>query len=574
MNQQNQQKNLKFNVPCKETAQQLLVAVDAFVTLAPWRWMGDREVVAVRDPQSEQIAYCVVMGSEGICCGLDAMLGDRGLISYQETVLNDIDEPDIDFLYQKDSLTVFLEKKNMLEPEDLAFCKTAGVSSATLQGWPQFRRFEPGFFPWLFQENDAAFMSVCLEQVLDVARRAKENPDILGPCDHHTFLARTPVQTSQGIIWQEEFITPRPLARVIQITPKVDKVLLEQTFSKAQQTKMVWEADCFMGQMPIRNSDERPRFPFCYLMVDQESGFILHMNLADALDHGADFLNQMCEAVRKNQVFPQRVNIRQAHLAAVFAPLAVFGIATQVVPKLPMLDYARDELSKAFRKEDGPLKTSAGQSKRKAKKSKAANKKKSPSWIRQNTVLEFTVTLNNVRPKIWRRFQVRSGITLKRLAATLILVMGWDNCHLHQFCIGKKKYSIPYEEYSKLDDFEDEGEFRLCDFSAEELGQFVFEYDFGDGWAHDISLEKVLEPQKGTRYPLCLSGERNCPPEDCGGPWGYEKFLEIISDPNHAEHTDKKEWIGDDFDPEEFRMDIINLELRHVASEESFFEEG
>jgi hypothetical protein len=563
----------KFLFPSKNTARRLLVALDAFVALEPWRWMGDREVVAVRDPQSERIAYCVVMGAEGICCGLDAMLGDRGLVAYHEAVLNDIEEPDIDFLYQKDSLTVFLENKNMLELEDLAFCKAAGVSYPTLQGWPQFRRFEPGFFPWLFQENDAVFMSVCLEQVVDVARRAKDNPDILGPGDYYTFLARTPVQTTQGTIWQEAFISPQPLKRVIQITPKWNKVLLEQVFSKAQKTEMVWEAECFIGQLPIRESDGRPRFPFCYMMADQESGFILHMNLADAADHGADFLNQICEAVRKNRVFPKMICIRQAHLASVFAPLAVFGITTQVVQELPMLDYARDELNKAFKKEGGPFKDSSSKSKRKVKKSKVVSKK-NPSLLGQSKVLEFKVVLNNIQPAIWRRFQVKSGITLKRLAATLILVMEWDNCHLHQFCIGKKKYSIPCEDYSELDDFEDEGEFRLGDFSVDELRQFVFEYDFGDGWEHAVFLEKVLAPQKGTKYPLCLAGERSCPPDDCGGPWGYEKFLEIIRNPDHPEYAEKREWLGGDFDPEQFDIDIINRGLRHVASEESFFDEG
>ncbi len=562
MNRQNQQKNLKFNVPSKETSRRLFAAVDAFAALAPWGWMGDAQVVAVRDPQSDRIAYCVVMGSGDMCCGLDAMLGDNGLRAYREAMLEDDQEPDMDFLQHKDSLAVFLENKNMLVPEDLAFCKAAGASYSASQFWPQFRRFEPGFFPWVLDESDVAFMSVCLEQVVDVARRAKDAPDILGPQDQQTFLARTPVQTDQGIIWQEEFISPQPLERVIQITPKVDNVLLEKVFGAAKKTSMVWEADCFIGQMPIGQPGERPRFPFCYMMADHHSGLILDMNLVDNNDYGAAFLDQICAAVKKNGTYPQMIYIRHPYLTAVFVPLKIFGIATQVVKELPMISFARKQMGKA-------LKAKA----RSSKSPRQAKVKKILGWGK-NKVFQFKVTLNNIRPAIWRRFQVRSNITLKRLAATIIIVMDWDNCHLHQFEIGKKKYTIPHEDFDGVEDFEDEGDFRLCDFSPDEIKRFVFEYDFGDGWEHAVLLEKVLEPQKGVKYPLCLAGERNCPPEDCGGPWGYKNFLEVIRDTKHPEHVEMLEWAGDDFDSEEFDVNITNLSLRHVAWEEKFFEDG
>jgi hypothetical protein len=87
------------------------------------------------------------------------------------------------------------------------------------------------------------------------------------------------------------------------------------------------------------------------------------------------------------------------------------------------------------------------------------------------------------------------------------------------------------------------------------------EYDFGDSWLHEILVEKILPREPDARYPRCLTGKRACPPEDCGGIWGYADFLDAIRDPNHPEHEAMLEWIGDDFDPEAFDLQTVNQEL-------------
>jgi len=89
----------------------------------------------------------------------------------------------------------------------------------------------------------------------------------------------------------------------------------------------------------------------------------------------------------------------------------------------------------------------------------------------------------------------------------------------------------------------------------------VYEYDFGDGWQHKIVVEKVQPPEESVQYPRCISGRRACPPEDCGGPYGYPEFLEALHDPNHPEHQMYSDWIGGEFDPEEFDLQEINRAL-------------
>jgi hypothetical protein len=95
--------------------------------------------------------------------------------------------------------------------------------------------------------------------------------------------------------------------------------------------------------------------------------------------------------------------------------------------------------------------------------------------------------------------------------------------------------------------------------------RLVYEYDFGDGWEHDLLVEKVLEPEPGATYPVCLKGRRACPPEDVGGIWGYAEFLQILGDPDHPEYEERLEWIGGEFDPEEFDVEDVNAALASLA---------
>jgi hypothetical protein len=175
-------------------------------------------------------------------------------------------------------------------------------------------------------------------------------------------------------------------------------------------------------------------------------------------------------------------------------------------------------------------------------------------------IYQFKITLNGIRPPIWRRFQVKSDITFHQFHSILQKVMGWYNVHLYHFDLG----------FTGITDAEFAAEFddgiaqktKLNRYIREEKDKFRYEYDFGDGWDHTVILEKILPPEKGVRYPRCIKGKRACPPEDCGGVWGYAELLEILADPNNPEHDEYLEWLGGDFDPEAFDLDKINRRLQ------------
>lgn len=174
-------------------------------------------------------------------------------------------------------------------------------------------------------------------------------------------------------------------------------------------------------------------------------------------------------------------------------------------------------------------------------------------------VAQFKVTLKDIEPPIWRRFQVTNGITMHKLHLVLQEVMGWRNCHLYQFKINGYYYVDPaHEHYLPAKNSKTA---KLSQVLPQGRKKFLYEYDFGDSWEHEVVLEKVLPPAEGVRYPVCLAGERACPPEDCGGTPGYERILEIMRRPDHAEYRKTIDWLGGEYNPEAFDLEEVNLAL-------------
>jgi hypothetical protein len=181
---------------------------------------------------------------------------------------------------------------------------------------------------------------------------------------------------------------------------------------------------------------------------------------------------------------------------------------------------------------------------------------------KSQSIYQLKITLNDSKPPIWRRVLVPKNITLYELHEIIQTVMGWDDYHLHQFTIDSQIYGNPeYDEYGDLET-KNEKKYRLDQFVHGDRFKFHYEYDFGDGWLHNLLVEKILPKEKGIDYPVCIKGKRACPPEDVGGVWGYDNFLEAIADPTHEEHDSYLEWIGGEFDPAAFDLDGVNERLR------------
>jgi hypothetical protein len=189
--------------------------------------------------------------------------------------------------------------------------------------------------------------------------------------------------------------------------------------------------------------------------------------------------------------------------------------------------------------------------------------KKMPRQI--TSVYQLKIVLEDVRPQIMRRVLVPADIPLNALHEVLQVAMGWTDSHLHSFAFGEREFTAHYEEGDLEElDMEDERGVPLSGLITAPKATFTYQYDFGDNWQHIVTLEKVLPPDPNSEYPVCLAGKRACPPDDCGGTWGYAGLLKVLRDPTHPEYRDMRTWVGRKFDSELFDLEKVNKTLRQL----------
>ena len=183
-------------------------------------------------------------------------------------------------------------------------------------------------------------------------------------------------------------------------------------------------------------------------------------------------------------------------------------------------------------------------------------------------IARLKIQLDEVRPPVIRRLEVPLAMHLADLHLVIQATMGWENYHLYEFRVGRTvAYGIPDPDWPESNTLSAK-KATLADLIAhlKRNKTFHYVYDFGDDWLHTVKLEALTEASPDGTYPRLLSAQGACPPEDCGGPWGYAHYLEAIADPDHEEHVDMIEWRGPGFDPNAVDEAAIHKALDKFAN--------
>ncbi|GER08830.1 hypothetical protein GCM10007972_24790 [Iodidimonas muriae] len=180
-------------------------------------------------------------------------------------------------------------------------------------------------------------------------------------------------------------------------------------------------------------------------------------------------------------------------------------------------------------------------------------------------ILQIKITLLHLKPVVWRRVLVPAGLSLKRLHDTIQAAMGWYDQHMYEFHVGERRYGARDFDDGLDPGVADANNVKLSSLVANGVERFLYVYDFGDDWRHEIVIEAAKAAEPGIDYPIFVDGERRCPPEDCGGPPGFEALLEAISDPDHPDHEDVLDWLGEPYDPDDIERYIIDAQLSRIA---------
>jgi hypothetical protein len=179
-----------------------------------------------------------------------------------------------------------------------------------------------------------------------------------------------------------------------------------------------------------------------------------------------------------------------------------------------------------------------------------------------DVIVQIKVKLLAVsKPPVWRRLQLRADTRLDHLHEMIVAAFGWQDCHMHAFASGPDEFGLPDPELG----FTDERHVSLGQLISGISDRLRYTYDFGDDWQHEIVVEDLLDADPEIHYPVLAAAKGACPPEDCGGPWGYAELKEILADPSHEQHHEMLDWLGLDnssaFDPNAVATDQIEEEL-------------
>jgi hypothetical protein len=333
--------------PSLDEWRQLYQAAIAFKQVAPWEWMTEIEVFGVQNPESGQIGYGSIMGLLGEHLALAVYLGSEGLAGFRRLEEDRDLEPT--FVLEVPQLQASWGDREELQREDREVIKALGLKFRGRGAWPLFRSYMPGYFPWFVTPEEARFLTLVLEQGLEVARRVKEDRALLAPLRKGIYLVRTLEKRGETLVWKDEWMESPPA----QPHPLPPPTITETDLAALRQLprqKITVQADLFLMPSPIKEKeDPRPYFPYNLMMVEARSGVILGTDLLapkpslDAVWARAPevFLN----VLRRLGNLPTEVAVRSERVYELLKPVAV-GLDIRLTRKrsLPALEQAKATL--------------------------------------------------------------------------------------------------------------------------------------------------------------------------------------------------------------------------------------
>lgn len=301
----------------------LYQAAIEFKQLAPWEWMLDSDLFGVQNPDDGEVGYCCVMGNLGEHFALGVYLGSEGLEGHRRIQAGEFFPPDIGALHIQRCLMASYEDRSYLSKRDLDTIKSLGLKFRGRNAWPSFRDYRPGFFPWYLTAEQARFLTLTLQQAIDVGQRFGDDPHLLEPAEPGTYLVRVPQASSEGLRWIDEWRAPAPLEHEAATVPLVDEVRVERIRQAVVNQQGTWEVDYFFTPEPVKDEgDDRPYFPYVFLWVDRGSGMVLPPHMAAASDFQTAFQEHFLALIEQAQFKPKEVAALKQEALDLLEPIA------------------------------------------------------------------------------------------------------------------------------------------------------------------------------------------------------------------------------------------------------------
>jgi hypothetical protein len=337
--------------PSLEEWRALYQAAQAFRAAAPWEWMYDSDLFGVQNPEDGEIGYCCVMGNLGEHFALAVYKGSIGLAGYlalQTGAFGDEPNP-MAALFSQSCLMVSFEDREFLSKQDRDVIKSLGLKFRGRNAWTQFRDYTPGYFPWYLTAAQARFLTIALQQAVQVAQRFEQDSDLFDPPADGQYLVRVPEQSDDALVWRDAWIEPAEPEQPEAKIPDPDLGRAAQ-LKALKSSRAVWEAGVVPSPTPVQEErDQRPYYPLMSLWVEHRSGMVLGTQLSSPQQYRADFQNQFLALIEQAGVRPKEVRVGAAPPLMLLAPLAdILGVHLKQANNLPMLEEAYASLAEYF----------------------------------------------------------------------------------------------------------------------------------------------------------------------------------------------------------------------------------
>ncbi|GIP35403.1 hypothetical protein [Paenibacillus sp. J2TS4] len=306
-----------------------------------WTWITDEMIFGVQNPEDGQIGYCCVMGTSDEMAALSIHLGSEGLEGLQRIRREDLLAEE--FMHIQYGLILSFESKELLEEQEITLMNLLGWQGGR-QGWPCLRYFEPGFVPWFLNGAQVRFMTIALQQVIEIAESFRFRPERIRQAGSSYYLVRTPLLQNGRLIWTDRWLEPKPVVRTPLRAVRFDELRLRKLQKSLPKRLGVWELDYFYSPIPMRGKD-KPYYPKMCLILDHTSGQILLNHLAETADDRSEFVEQWLEMMLRLQGRPYTLLVQRSEVMDCFGAAArVLNVRMERSPQLLYLEEVKMNL--------------------------------------------------------------------------------------------------------------------------------------------------------------------------------------------------------------------------------------
>jgi Plasmid pRiA4b ORF-3-like protein len=526
----------------------------------PWRILTETDLFALEDPVTKKVGLISVRGRYGEVYGIELYLPPEGLLFWLQLFRNGQTDPTLS-KYELRKLDATFVSRDDLEREDLVVLEQLdlGRPKKRYHGYAQFRSYRPGCMRWYLDADEVRLIRIALGASMEFAARRsrQQEPWLLDDSTGNklpVLSVYSPVVEPPGWHVRRERIqvnvnsfVPLPIAEILD---GVTRSRLKELSLKQE----AWQTgSCYLPIPAI--SEGRPVYTIAGLVIDESAAEILEASVTSDLKirKPSTVVQAVAAAAIKRGGFPNVIKVNTDEERSALESLRDFWpeLRIQQSKYLESLDFFMSELDAAV--------TRVGASKPGiiSKIIDALREKRDPEEISKlansKTIYHLKIALRHSDPPIWRTLQVSGDVRLSDLHQIFQIAMGWCNEHLHDFRVGSTIYGDP----TMVAGGEDENLMILSQIAPRKASRFVYTYDFGDNWVHDVLVQRI-ERGVGPVALRCTGGQIACPPEDCGGLCGYYRLLESLANPADPNRDETMEWFGEDYDPAYFNPDEVN----------------